>query len=96
MDVSRRRLPHLYAVGQPLFVFPKEQLTSGQAVARLVQSIRFSGERGKPFWQDESYDHVVRNREEFHRIGRYIINNPVRAGLAPDPQQFPWSSAAAQ
>ena len=85
MDVSRRRLPHLYAVGQPLFVFPKEQLTSGQAVARLVQSIRFSGERGKPFWQDESY-----------RIGRYIINNPVRAGLAPDPQQFPWSSAAAQ
>jgi hypothetical protein len=35
---------------------------------------------GKPFWQAESYDHLVRNEQEFQRIRRYIEENPVRAG----------------
>jgi len=30
---------------------------------------------GQPFWQDESYDHLVRNGEEFRRIQRYIEYN---------------------
>ena len=47
------------------------------------------------FWQDESYDHLVRNDSEFDRIRRYIENNPVSAGLCHAPEQFPWSSAAA-
>ena len=46
-----------------------------------------------PFWQHESYDHLVRNNAEFDRIRRYIENNPVRAGLAPDAEHFRWSSA---
>ena len=49
--------------------------------------------RGNPFWQDESYDHVVRNGDEFARIQRYIENNPVRAGLCEHPEDFRWSSA---
>jgi REP element-mobilizing transposase RayT len=55
-------------------------------------SNRLLGLRG-PFWQDESYDHLVRNDDEFDRIGRYIENNPVSAGLVHAPEQFPWSSA---
>ena len=47
-----------------------------------------------PFWQDESYDHLVRDREEFQQIQRYIENNPVKAGLVASPERFPWSSAA--
>ncbi len=34
------------------------------------------------FWQHESYDHIVRNEKEFERILNYIVNNPVKAGLA--------------
>jgi REP element-mobilizing transposase RayT len=34
---------------------------------------------GKPFWQNESYDHLVRSPEEFERISRYIENNPLKA-----------------
>jgi REP element-mobilizing transposase RayT len=49
--------------------------------------------RHAPFWQDESYDHLVRNEEEFQRIQRYIENNPVKAGLVGSPEFFPWSSA---
>jgi putative transposase len=50
------------------------------------------GLRGS-FWQDESYDHLVRNDVEFERIRRYIKNNPVIAGLALTPEAYPWSSA---
>ncbi len=52
--------------------------------------------REGPFWQDESYDHLIRNRDEFQRVLRYIDNNPVRAGLARSPEEFRWSSAGAE
>jgi len=43
------------------------------------------------FWHHESYDHVVRDTEEHKRIVRYILNNPVKAGLATAWQDWPWS-----
>jgi putative transposase len=38
------------------------------------------GRTGQPFWQDESFDHWVRNNTEFDRILQYIQENPVAAG----------------
>ena len=54
---------------------------------------RILGTAGSRFWQDESYDHLVRHGE-FERIRRYIEWNPVKAGLAANPEDFPWCSAA--
>jgi REP element-mobilizing transposase RayT len=54
---------------------------------------RILGRSGKHFWQDESYDHLVRSGEEFQRIRRYIENNPVKAGLVLEAEQYRWSSA---
>jgi putative DNA methylase len=51
--------------------------------------------QGSTFWQDESYDHLVRNDHEFEKIRRYIEENPVRAGLAREASEYRWSSAAA-
>lgn len=51
------------------------------------------GATGKPFWQNESHDHLVRSSDEFARIRRYIENNPAKAGLVPASQDFIWSSA---
>ena len=48
---------------------------------------------GKPFWQRESYDHWVRDERQLERVAAYIENNPVRAGLAAEAFQYPWSSA---
>jgi len=48
---------------------------------------------GQPFWQDESYDHLVRSSDELRRVQRYIENNPVAAGLASSPEEYLWSSA---
>ena len=51
------------------------------------------GRAGRPFWQDESFDHWVRTEKEFGNIVRYIEWNPVSAGLVARPEQWLWSSA---
>ena len=48
---------------------------------------------GTSFWQEESYDRLVRNNDEFNRILNYIEENPVRAGLVRERQSYRWSSA---
>ena len=177
MTVYRRRLPHIYATEQPVFLtwrlhgslpqhrwFRGGTLPSGQAFAALdrlldeartgpfylrqpavadqiVEALRYNagilrhyelhafvvmpnhvhtlltaavplpkltkslkgitakranavlGLTGKPFWQEESYDHVVRDKEEFEKIWSYIEENPVRAGLVRDASEYRWSSA---
>jgi len=40
--------------------------------------------RTGPFWQAESYDHVVRDDESLERIVEYVLLNPVSAKLAND------------
>jgi REP element-mobilizing transposase RayT len=47
--------------------------------------------RHGPFWTRESYDHVVRKDDEFGRIVAYILNNPVKAGLIENWQEWKWS-----
>ncbi len=43
------------------------------------------------FWQKESYDHVVRDGKELNNIIRYIIDNPVKAGLVSSSDQWRWT-----
>lgn len=45
------------------------------------------------FWQEESYDHCVRNEDELERIIYYVENNPVKAGLAASAALWQFSSA---
>jgi putative transposase len=45
----------------------------------------------KPLWQKNFYDHVVRKDESLLKIAEYIVNNPVRKGLASDWQKYPYS-----
>jgi REP element-mobilizing transposase RayT len=72
------------------------------ALPKIMKSIKtFSAKRaneildrtGEPFWQDESYDHWVRDQREFCKITQYIEFNPVAAGLLQRPEDWPWSSA---
>ncbi len=43
------------------------------------------------FWQDESYDHVIRNNEEYIRIVNYVLENPVKAGLVAQWDEWQWT-----
>jgi len=65
---------------------PLKGFTSHQANELL-------GTHGRTFWQDESYDHLVRSAVEFERVRAYIEGNPVTAGLVDAAERFRWSSA---
>src|ERR1035438_5514677 len=58
----------------------------------VYQANRILGRTGT-FWQQESYDHVVRSDAGLERVRRYIENNPVKAGLAATAEDYRWSSA---
>jgi putative transposase len=47
--------------------------------------------RSGQFWQQESYDHVIRDSEELRNMIRYVLNNPVKAGLVRFWQEWPWT-----
>lgn len=43
------------------------------------------------FWEPESYDHEIENDASFNRIVRYVLNNPVKAGLVKDWRDWKWN-----
>jgi REP element-mobilizing transposase RayT len=46
-----------------------------------------------PFWQSESYEHLIRDDEDLHRCCHYTLVNPVNARLCARIEDWPWSSA---
>jgi putative transposase len=72
-------------------------LDNAPDLSQIMHSIkRFSakesniilGKTGK-FWTTESYDHLVRDSNELRHIVSYVLNNPVKAGLANQWQKWP-------
>ena len=49
--------------------------------------------RDGAFWFREYFDRFMRNEEHFHNTVEYIINNPVKSGLADCPEAWRFSSA---
>lgn len=58
---------------------------------RTARQANLKLNRRGAFWRRESYDHVVRDEREFDRIVSYILNNPVKAGLVENWQDYPYT-----
>lgn len=43
-----------------------------------------------PVWEEESFDHVLRSDESLEEKCEYIRQNPVKAGLVRQPEDYPW------
>lgn len=52
--------------------------------------------RTGPFWQGESYDHVIRDGEELSRTIWYVLQNPVKAGLVKTADEWSWTYCKAE
>ena len=52
------------------------------------------GRSGQEFWERESYDHLVRDEEDFYRVCEYTRWNPVSAGLCQKPEEWRWCGVA--
>ena len=51
--------------------------------------------RAGTFWLPESYDHYVRDQDEWIRILHYILRNPVKAGLVMNWRDHPFTYCSA-
>jgi type I restriction enzyme R subunit len=80
------------ASGLPHFRPPRERILHTLKTHTALECNRLLGQQGS-FWQDESYDHCVFDVDELERILHYVENNPVCAGLATRPEDWPYSSA---
>jgi len=87
---------HVHAV---LKVFEKDENGKKLYLQDVMESIKqFSarkcniilGKEGK-FWQNETYDRLVRDKGELFRIISYILDNPVKAGLCEKRNEWKWS-----
>jgi REP element-mobilizing transposase RayT len=83
----RKYIPQAYAAKQTY------------ALSRIMESVKrytarksneVLGRKGQ-FWQKESYDRVVRDGAELDQILRYVIENPVKAGLVDRWDRWKWA-----
>jgi len=88
--VDFRRFAHGDTTGHPSALSQALPHVKGRTARYANPKLARSGK----FWQDESYDHVVRDEAELERIFWYIMNNPVKAGLVSDWQDWPYTYVA--
>jgi len=55
--------------------------------AREINKAR--GSKGS-LWQEESFDRIVRDHDEYLEKWNYIRNNPVKTGLCQSPEEYPF------
>ena len=86
---------HVHIILTPL---TDQQNTEIFSLAKITQPIkaisaheinRQLGRHGQ-IWQEESFDRVLRSSEKLDQKVAYILNNPVRKGLAKIPAEYPW------
>lgn len=80
-----------------LLCYPREAMLSdilrdfkSKSAVTLRKSRHISG----VVWQPRFFDSICRRVHHFWEKMDYIHQNPVRAGLAAKPEDWPWSSAA--
>ncbi|MBC7077108.1 MAG: DUF1156 domain-containing protein, partial [Synergistales bacterium] len=80
---------HVHALIEPL---------KGYELSKVLHSIKsftaneINRELGRtgPLWQPESFDRIVRDREDYLKKWEYIRTNPVKDGLCERPEEWAW------
>ncbi|HKO60569.1 MAG TPA: hypothetical protein VJV03_05360 [Pyrinomonadaceae bacterium] len=57
---------------------------------RTARTCNLILDRSGAFWENESFDHVIR-AGKFHRTIRYVLNNPVKIGLVRNWEDYRWN-----
>ncbi|MBI4330337.1 MAG: transposase [Chloroflexi bacterium] len=85
---------HVHLVAQP----SEKSKDIFYSIAEIMHSIKsytanrlqkFSGKKGS-VWVYESYDRIIRDEKEYLEKMNYIINNPLKAGLVREPDEYKW------
>ena len=67
------------------------QINQQQTLSAIVKSVKANTAQaiGRPIWQAGYYDHAIRSDEDIVNIARYIVANPIRAGLVKKVGDYP-------
>ena len=71
------------------------QLGEGQVLPGVMLRVKGRSGRlcGASLWQRGYHDHAVRKEENIREIARYIVANPLRAGLVRSLKDYPYWNA---
>jgi REP element-mobilizing transposase RayT len=86
---------HVHMIFTPLInqkameVYSLAEITDaikGASAHKINRAVRRQGR----VWQPESFDHVLRSSETLEQKVQYLLENPVRQGLASRWENYPW------
>ena len=83
---------HVHAVFAPLGVsgVPKSLSSIMHSLKRnTAKRANALLKRSGALWEHESFDHYIRNQAEWKRIVKYVLENPVKAGLVANWEEWP-------
>ncbi|MFO7647698.1 REP-associated tyrosine transposase [Halomonas campaniensis] len=69
------------------------QLKGDLSVMVRFYKAKVTREIGESIWQRGFHDHAIRAEEDLRQAARYIVANPLRAGLVKDILQYPYWNA---
>jgi REP element-mobilizing transposase RayT len=84
---------HVHAVLWPMPNHTLSRILQSWKRFTAREANQLLGRTGGSFWQPETFDHWIRDDAEHARCCRYVVNNPVKAGLCRAPEEWRWSSA---
>ena len=69
---------------------------AGYSLSRIMKGIKGVSARkinlarnsNGSIWQDESFDRIIRDENEYNEKMLYMFENPLRAGLTEEPQDY--------
>jgi REP element-mobilizing transposase RayT len=87
---------HAHLILTPMIDEVRAEIVSLVDIMRAIKSASAHrinlrlGRRG-PVWQEESFDHVLRSSEGLDAKVEYVLQNPVRKGIASTWTEYKWA-----
>ena len=81
---------HLLVAGQSDSADLRSFINNAKQRSAYVAGLRISGR----LWQAGYFDRVLRETDDGHAVARYIVQNPVRAGLVLSPGDYPFCGSS--
>jgi len=76
---------HIHVVVEPLVSKKLSEIIHSWKSFVAKEANKHLGRTGE-FWQTEYYDHLIRDEAEYVHALRYVMENPIKAGLV----KWPW------
>ena len=73
-----------------LFVSGDDDFSLAQWIRVLKRTLSTVIPAPRPHWQKGFFDHLIRHSESYSEKWDYVCQNPVRAGLVREPEDWPW------